>query len=464
MRGLSAQPDSLAPFSLSLPLLPLHPTSSNFALHNMSYEYKPLRSDSLRLLRPISIGKDSLAFEISHHLRKAAPAYTAVSYTWGDGAPTERIILGGKTFLTRVNLWSCLYYLGKAAKSECVPWRYLWVDAICIDQNNDQERNSQVRVMDQTYRDALVVSVWLGLPPIPDDMEFYPDHNHAQIRTFDIRGLDWYDHMEDLANRPYWTRFWVIQECLLAQQVHVYCGDSGVDWEVFKELLGHVTGVDRYLEEDVDTTESTFGSWAAWPLVTGRHPDKHPELAQSLYKLLVSHGKSRCKDPRDRVFALLGLVTLDERTLLLRFFPDYDMGIDDVVLIALCHVQTRVVVEDEVDVKRFLLALGVTESDRQERILRRSQTFDYFDDIAPSAYEDVFNEQELEEHAPVLWPALLRAGYNDHDIRAYGMAPDTVAGRRRSRCGKYVYFIIGLLCLGVLWALKPQLLPLVFGS
>ena len=352
MHGLSAPPDSLALFSLSLPLLPLQPTSSNLALQKMSYEYKTLRSDSLRLLRPVSIGRDSLAFELSHHLRVSAPAYTAVSYTWGDSAPTERIRLGGERFLTRLNLWSCLYYLGTAAQSRCVPWQYLWVDAICINQNNDQERNSQVRLMDQTYRDALVVSVWLGLPPIPDDVKLHSDRNHAQIRTFEIRGFDWYNHLEDLANRPYWTRFWVIQECLLAQQVHVYCGSSRVDWEFFKELLGRTTGDVQYLDEDFDNTKSTSGSWAAWPLVAGRHPYKHPELAQPLYKLLISHGKSRCKDPRDRVFALLGLVTPDERLLLLRFFPDYDMDLDDVVLVALCHIQTHVI-EDEVDVKRF---------------------------------------------------------------------------------------------------------------
>ena len=64
----------------------------------MSYEYEPLRSDSLRLLRPVSIGQDNLSFKIYHYPREAAPTYTAVSYTWGDGVPTECILLNGKTF------------------------------------------------------------------------------------------------------------------------------------------------------------------------------------------------------------------------------------------------------------------------------------------------------------------------------------------------------------------------------
>ena len=100
------------------------------------------------------------------------------------------------------------------------------------------------------------------------------------------------------------------------------------------------------------------------------------------------------------------------------------------------------------------MALDVTKSDRQARILRRSQTFDYLGDIAPSSHEDVFNEQEIEEHDPVIGRALLQAGYIDHDIRAYGMASDTVASRRSSRCRTYFYLITGLLFLGVLWVLE----------
>lgn len=430
----------------------------------MTYEYKPLRSDSLRLLRPVSIGQHRLEFEISHHPRKAAPGYAAVSYTWGDGAPTERILLGGQVFLTRLNLWSCLYYMGEAVKSGRVLWQYLWVDAICINQNDKQERKIQVRAMDQIYRDALLVSVWLGLPPIPDDVHFHPEHGHEQIRTFDIEYFDWCDHMEDLANRSYWTRFWVIQECLLAQEVQIYCGNNRIDWMDFKDLLGHVTGVDRYPDEDVDYTSSTSGSWAAWPLVTGRHSDKHPELAQSLYKLLLSHGKSQCKDPRDRVFALLGLVTPDERPLLLRFFPDYDMDMDDVALIALCHVQTLISGDVEIDIKRLLLALGVTESRRQELILRRSRIFDYLGDVAPSAYHGLYSAQELDEHHPGVEARLPWSDYVDQTSCAYRLAPEAVAAHRRSRCGKYLVLIIGLLCLVGFVALKLQTQSIIFVS
>ncbi|KAK4122980.1 heterokaryon incompatibility, partial [Parathielavia appendiculata] len=142
--------------------------------------------------------------------------YTAVSYVWGNDEALEHIILNGRRFRVRSNLWSCLY---------CEPGRrYLWVDAICIDQSNHAERNVQVRRMDQTYRDAACVSVWLGLPTIPRDiMMLHPDPPLA--KTNEIESFEWCDAIADLANRPYWSRFWVVQEFLLAQQVVLYCSN-----------------------------------------------------------------------------------------------------------------------------------------------------------------------------------------------------------------------------------------------
>ncbi|PVH98072.1 heterokaryon incompatibility, partial [Periconia macrospinosa] len=146
---------------------------------------------------------------MSCHPRTRATRYTAVSYTWGDGAPTESIFINGQHFSVRSNLWSCLYYMGQDRRAG---WTHLWVDAICIDQGNDQERSAQVRVMDVIYRNAFSVSVWLGLPPSAERYRVLSE----PIKTFDDDDFDWFDSVQELANRPYWGRFWVIQEFLLA--------------------------------------------------------------------------------------------------------------------------------------------------------------------------------------------------------------------------------------------------------
>jgi hypothetical protein len=427
----------------------------------MEFQYRPLQPNSLRLLRPISIRHDLLAFDISHHPCEAT-AYTAVSYTWGDGEPTESVLINGQMFKVRVNLWSCLYYLGQAALSRSVPWTCLWVDAICIDQNNDNERNAQVRLMDEIYRNAMVVSVWLGLPPIPEFLREQLINYPLPIRTYENEGFDWSDSIEDLANRPYWKRFWVVQEYLLGRDLELYCGNSRVDWVFFKEILGRETGVRDYWQENVNYARSPSGSWAAWPLATGRHPDKHPEIHQSLYKLLIAHGGSQCKEPRDRVFALLGLVTLEERRLLERFLPDYTMPEDDVVLIALCHarLQTFHIEREPVDMKRLLLALGVESDSRQRRLVRRSEEYDYLGDIPPSAHQEWICDQETRNFNIESWGMISSLENDILDIRGLRVTTDTEDRGRKTRWVKRIVYVLGpmLFLMVVLKLYRPQTL------
>jgi hypothetical protein len=341
--------------------------------------------EEIRLLDPISITRTSLHFNLITVHRSAAPSYTAVSYTWGNDKASEFIYLNNQRFLVRPNLWSCLYYLGQEVLGSGTK---LWVDAICIDQANTTERNSQVRRMDETYRRAAYVSVWLGLPKIPDHV-FVPDHL-LPLKTVEVDPFEWDDHLKDLANRPYWSRVWVIQEYLLAQNVVLHCGSTKVDGEGFQFMLCNKANVPEF-----DATFGTPGhaahaavaaSFIALPLVMGRHVDKHPELLQSLHDLLISHHRAECKDPRDRIFGLLGLVTLEERRFLERFFPDYTMSEDHVRVIALAHVLQYNVLHGAAEVtaksEELFLGLGITSVAERKRYLRRARMdqFDYVDD------------------------------------------------------------------------------------
>src|SRR4051812_18329920 len=118
----------------------------------MDFTYpSSLGSAELRLLRPVSATPHALHFTILSVPRAAALPYTAASYTWGEDEASEIIFLNERIFHVRPNLWSLLYYLSLGAKHAA--WEYIWVDAVCIDQSNNKERELQVRVMDQTYKD-----------------------------------------------------------------------------------------------------------------------------------------------------------------------------------------------------------------------------------------------------------------------------------------------------------------------
>src|SRR6266516_377443 len=82
------------------------------------------------------------------------PKYKALSYCWGDPGHTGEITLNGKSIKVRKNLESALRHLRDGTKEEL-----LWVDALCINQNDLDERSSQVAIIDSMYGDAEEVIV-----------------------------------------------------------------------------------------------------------------------------------------------------------------------------------------------------------------------------------------------------------------------------------------------------------------
>lgn len=354
----------------------------------------------LRILQPVSSNSTYLNFRVLHTSRESAPLYTALSYTWGNGQASEMILLDGNAFLVSLNLWSALHYL--CLHAEHAKWTHIWVDAICINQASDSEKSAQVRRMDETYRRAACVSVWLGL--VSGHEEWRQRCNIAEpTRTYDVDPFDWGENILELGNRPYWSRFWVIQEFLLAGNVEIYCSGNRINWLDFKEILGHATGTNSLIDQDPFEPDNVLAeSCAAFPLVVARHPDKHPEFFRSLYDLLVEHHRSKSKDPRDRVFALLGMVNLEERSFLERYFPDYSLLKEHVAMIALAHVLAfETMGHYEVTTKSdgLFLGLGFDGDISRKKLLRRAKDLDYIgcDGIFEIRYR--LEQADLERYA-----------------------------------------------------------------
>ena len=124
---------------------------------------------------------------------------------------------------------------------------------------------------------------------------------------------------------------------------------------------------------------------AALPLVMGRHPRKHPEFRLPLYSLLINFRRSKCGDQRDRIFALSGLINLDERCLLQRFFPDYSLNHEDVAAIALAHLMQFDRKDITLQSDDISLGLGIEWQAQKKRLLHRAERFDYLHAEADSA-------------------------------------------------------------------------------
>ncbi len=86
-----------------------------------------------------------------------AHPFDALSYAWGSGDSSKSIVINDRECVVGANLHAALLHL----RDRFVD-RIVWVDAICIDQKNTDEKSQQVQSMAKIYAKAIRVIVWLG--------------------------------------------------------------------------------------------------------------------------------------------------------------------------------------------------------------------------------------------------------------------------------------------------------------
>jgi hypothetical protein len=166
--------------------------------------------DSIRLLR-LMPHQDATAhiqcelFEYSFQTSCGTHLYEALSYVWGDPDETRPISIHGNRFNVTVNLYAALSRLRNHSIE-----RILWIDAICINQENQLEKEYQIQSMPRIYGQAERVVVWLGEAADDSDLAFEEIRN-VQVKGADIRSDD--DPIVSavlaLLQRPWFRRIWV---------------------------------------------------------------------------------------------------------------------------------------------------------------------------------------------------------------------------------------------------------------
>jgi hypothetical protein len=135
--------------------------------------HKPLQDGEFRLLR-IHAGHedDVLDCNISNHpLENMAKEYCALSYCWGPQSQPQKILfLNGRATFVGESLFVCLSQFRQVRRlvSKCH-----WLGALCIRQDNLQEKNLQIPLMGRIYSAAPFVNIWLG--PDEDDSGYVLD-------------------------------------------------------------------------------------------------------------------------------------------------------------------------------------------------------------------------------------------------------------------------------------------------
>jgi hypothetical protein len=221
---------------------------------------------------------------LKHVTFEQLPEYEALSYEWGNATKLRTIRIGKEEVRIRENLWVALDELRKETREV----RVLWIDALCINQKDSEERSGQVRLMAFIYSRAQKVHVWLGLSDAPRS-------GLRCANTLCLRELEW------LCGRGYWERLWIIQEIGLAKELSIVYADPRnlwrCPWDDFVELLRHSQTV----------MNEPYFSKAKLPLkLAQQRRDKH---VSRLERLLVDFNGAKCKEPRDKIYGLLGLAS-----------------------------------------------------------------------------------------------------------------------------------------------------------
>jgi hypothetical protein len=274
--------------------------------------------------------------------------YETLSYVWGEPIFAQEITLDGQPYHITSNLESALRQLRKSDED-----RVLWIDALCIDQTNLDERRVQIGHMKNTYSHCLRDLIWLG----PEDKSIVGGlHILKKLEGFNLAEIEsmawqrtkyenkkggisetwWSPSQKDwsllknvLKHLPIWKRVWIVQEISSAPNVLLVCGSTTLDWAVIEGLLEGGT-------HNTDAFHSPFshdGSKLTNLFETAQIIKTQRQISRSLTEggesslldVLSRFRFTSATDKKDKVFALLGLVSDD-----LGIPVDYSQSVVDI--------------------------------------------------------------------------------------------------------------------------------------
>jgi len=225
--------------------------------------------------------------------------------------------------------------------------RVIWIDALCINQGDIRERTQQVTKMREIYSRATKVVVWLGTSSHHTKLAF-DLLAEASLKKLEIE--DWLPKtfqssdrskslkaFYDLATRDYWKRVWIIQEIFSASNVIVRCGFRCMRWSnfifLFFSIMNQpqlptqvVPSMDKLVEQSSNIgllTKIIQSCYIPASIEKWREKSKAGEVPP-LEVLLFSYRNSLSTDPKDKVFAIVGMAGQydDQRALKI----DYSMS------------------------------------------------------------------------------------------------------------------------------------------
>ncbi|KAK6949305.1 hypothetical protein Daesc_009380 [Daldinia eschscholtzii] len=283
------------------------------------------------------------------------PQYTALSYVWGDRSFDTHIECEGGILPVNRGCFQALRSLRDSLRN---PGRdlaftpYFWVDAVCINQLDEREKSSQVRLMGDIYRSAETVLCFIGDSYAQEDL-YVPNHLGSKPgarRHFfrrdsrdsggwkadrDIIGVNNIREsaVRKLFESQYWTRLWTFQEALLSHRKIVFSGTDMIEWESVGTLLRQAAvvkreGINHLLPKAIHFHSLTTTSPMLRLLfdrenasITKRFNKTYTQsLSLEISRILSFSEELKTSDPRDKIYALAGVMAALEVDLAIDYY------------------------------------------------------------------------------------------------------------------------------------------------
>ncbi|TKA40242.1 hypothetical protein B0A54_10848 [Friedmanniomyces endolithicus] len=233
-----------------------------------AYQYKTLAERDIRLVRLYPVptddqaqilresGQDEIRIDILHVPLESAPAFVAVSYTWGNNIePATVSISGGLWLPTTARVLEVLYRIQPGSEDDD---SLIWIDQLCIDQHDDAEKSQQIRLMRHIYSKATHTFIVLSQPTFDSESALIglgrlAERGQLQPRTSAGGGLR--PQIAGSAGTrlsvptlvgssairsssdPVFQRAWIYQEIKSSREAFVVAKSYALHWDIFSAAV-----------------------------------------------------------------------------------------------------------------------------------------------------------------------------------------------------------------------------------
>jgi hypothetical protein len=307
------------------------------------YAYGTLGASQIRLLRMSRrLPFAELQCELIHTTFDEGPDYTAISYTWGDATPTHEILIDGCRAAISSSVYDILHH-----QRSYVGQKIIWIDSVCINQSDNDEKAKQAKLKGDIFCRASGVLVWLGktqhsfrtllaIARLIARKDTSSQSTEEIIRDEYLRNKEDWEALGSLFRQPWFSRVSAVKEVAVAPNIRIVYGNIVIPWDVLEEFLGYFAN-NNFLVGALDVEEkSAFLLFSEQESVRGVGNANRMTSVRTWYKMqqyrplhhiLRDCPRFRSSDPRDKVYALLGLTSDGPQEIL---SPDYSKSVESV--------------------------------------------------------------------------------------------------------------------------------------